>query len=262
MNNNNVVFFFKFGEQRWMEKLVEGNINFSCAGNFIFQAEHTKNDVQGDRLEGVFARLFCDDIRIEEMKSQLGSDLEVLNDGKFKLLRRKSAKLKPIFCLYGYKAQDILDDCESPIEGVNTVKHTFHDEMYYGFSSAFQAPNVISDSRRFAQVTFTKSDNFIKRLRTFLCAQNIAYKMDNVNYIEFEKETFFIPPTDSYDELFYKFPKYKHQYEARVCLKKMSFNSIFDRYNLFVGKFSKDEYELTNAPFYLTTEAIFKRKKG
>ena len=85
--------------------------------------------------------------------------------------------------------------------------------------------------------------------------------MDNVNYTEFEKETFFIPPTNSYDELFYKFPKYKHQHEARICLKKMSFSNIFDRYNLFVGEFHQDEYVITDAPFYLTTKVILKKKE-
>lgn len=262
MNDNNIILFFKFGEHRWMQKLVEGNINFSCAGNFIFQAKHTDNDVQGDRFEGVFARLSADDVRIEEMKNLLGKDLEIIDDGAFKLLRRKSAKMKPIFCLYGYKAGDVLNDCESPTIGMNTIRHTFHNEMYYGFSNSFSAPNVISNSHRFAQVTFTKSDDFIKRLRVSLFAQNIAYKMDNVNYSEFEKETFFIPPTDSYNELFYKFPKYKHQHESRICLKKMSFGNIFERYNLFVGEFSQDEYVITDTPFYLTTEVILKRKSN
>ena len=250
---------FKFGEQRWMEKLVAGNINFSCSGNFINQALKTGNVVQGDPYEGVFARLKNDDPLIGDMIAKLGEDLELIDDFPYVLLRRKSSKLKPIFCLYGYKNADALKECVNPQEGNNSIKHLFHDEMYYGFSNSLHAYNVISDSHRFAQVSFTKSNNFIMRIKLALAIKGIGYKMDNVNYTEFEKETFFIPPTPSYDELFYKFPRYQHQNECRICLKSISFENIYDRYNLEIGKLPNDEYKITNFPFYITTEVILKK---
>ena len=97
------------------------------------------------------------------------------------------------------------------------------------------------------------------RTRIALAIKGVGYKMDDVNYTEFEKDTFFIPPTMSYNELFYKFPQYKHQHEYRVCLKSISFKNIYERYNLEIGKLLDDEYRITNSPIYITTDAILKR---
>ena len=259
IEDNRIIMLFKFGEQRWMEKLVEGNISFSCAGNFIHQALKTGNVVQGDPYEGVFARLKNSDPLIHDMIKKLGDDLELIDDHPYVLLRRKSSKLKPIFCLYGYKNTDALKECIGPKEGKNSIKHLFHDEMYSGFSNSLTAYNVIADSHRFAQVSFTKSNSFITRIKLALAVKGIGYKMDNVNYTEFEQDTFFIPPTQSYDELFYKFPRYQHQHECRICLKSMTFSNIYKRYNLEIGRLPNDEYEITNFPFYITTEVILKK---
>lgn len=260
MDDNRIIILFKFGEQRWMQKLVEGNINFSCAGNFIDQAIKTGNVIQGDPYEGVFARLKSTDPRINAMRKELGNDLELIDDVyPYVMLRRKSSKLKPIFCLYGYKNSDALMDCANPQDGINSIKHLFHEEMYSGFSNSLSAYNVVSDSHRFAQVSFIQSGSFITRIKIALVIKGLGYKMDNINYTEFEKETFFITPTISYDELFYKFPQYKHQHECRICLKSISFENIYERYNLEIGALSNTEYKITHSPFYITTEAILKK---
>lgn len=62
------VILFRFGEKRWIEKIADGNLSFSCAGAFINQAKKTGNTVQGDEYEGIFARLYPDDSRIDKMK--------------------------------------------------------------------------------------------------------------------------------------------------------------------------------------------------
>lgn len=260
MYDDRIIILFKFGEKKWMQKLVDGNVNFSCAGNFINQAIKTGNVIQGDPYEGVFARLKVSDPRISDMIEKLGDDLEILTDTQqYVMLRRKSAKLKPIFCLYGYKNADALNDCTNPKIGNNYIKHIFHDEMYSGFSNSLLAYNVISDAYRFTQVSFVKPSAFVNRIKIALAIKGIGYKMDNVNYTEFEKDTFFIEPTSSYRELFYKFPRYKHQHECRICLKNMLFENIFERYNLEIPKLSNDEYRITHTPFYMTTNAVLKR---
>ena len=40
------------------------------------------------------------------MRNELGSDLEEIPDGDFVFLRRKSAKLKPIFCFFAHSFCD------------------------------------------------------------------------------------------------------------------------------------------------------------
>ena len=95
-----VPLFFKFGKCKWMKKLTSGELSFSCTGNFINEAIKTGNNIQGDALEGVFARLKNNDDRIEQMKEKLKDDLEILEDTKpYVLLRRKSSKYKPIFSI-------------------------------------------------------------------------------------------------------------------------------------------------------------------
>ena len=261
MQNDSIILFFKFSEYQWIKKLSEGNISFSCAGKFIHQATHTSNEIQGDRFEGVFARLLPNDPRIKQMQIELKNDLEILKDDQsFVLLRRKSSKFKPIFCLYGYKAQDVLDDCINPTLGLNSIKHTFDTQMYTGFATSLQTKNVISSDHRFAQLTFSKTETFLKKVRRALETEKLKYKIDNVNYTEFNNETFFITPTEDYNELFYKFPKYSHQYETRICIQNVSFIDIFRRYNLQVGPFSKEEFEITYTPLYFVTDAILQKK--
>ena len=58
-----VPLFFKFGKYKWMKKLANGELSFSCTGNFINEAIKTGNEIQGDAFEGVFARLKNNDYR-------------------------------------------------------------------------------------------------------------------------------------------------------------------------------------------------------
>ena len=254
MIDDRVALFFKFGKYKWMKKLTEGEFSFSCAGNFIFEAQKSGNTIQGDENEGVFARLKNDDPRITEMKEKLQGDLEILPDeAPYVMLRRKSSKLKPIFCMYAYKHSDIIADSVSPHPGSNNAKHNFHQDMYSGFSENMSSRNVLCNDERFAQVTFAKSQTLILRLKCELALRGLGYKIDNVNYSEFEKKEFFIPPTSNYDELFYKFPEYKNQH--------LSFANIFERYSLNIGELPESEYKLTERPFYMITEVVFKERK-
>lgn len=244
-----------------MKKLTSGELSFSCTGNFINEAIKTGNNIQGDALEGVFARLKNNDDRIEQMKEKLKDDLEILEDTKpYVLLRRKSSKYKPIFCLYSYTYDDIYDECNNPKIGANLVKHNFHDDMYSGFAESLSIKNVLSPDEQFAQVVFSKSKNFLYRLKGTILLENHVFKISRVNYTEFEKEEFFIEPSATYNELFYKFPQYKGQNEARICLLDMDFNDYLERYSLNIGTLSDDEYKIEHTPFYFESTVILKKK--
>lgn len=258
--NDNAVLLCKFGEKRWMERLAAGEISFSCPGNFAFQAKKTGNDVQGDLYDGIFARLLPDDPRIRKMKSELGRDLEQLEDGDYIILRRRSAKLKPIFCMYSYTAGDILSDGSVNSSGVHKVRHDFDEKMYSGFSESLAIKNVISDSHRFTQLTFHPKP-FVEQFKKTMKVNGIKYVMKPVNYELFEQNTFFIEPTDQYDELFYKFPKYKYQLEARICLVDMKFGCIFDRKNIQIGELPSGDYWMTHNPLYMQLEIITKKMR-
>lgn len=255
--NDDAVLLFKFGEQRWMNRLAAGEISFSCPGKFVYQAKRTGNDVQGDLYDGIFARLEKGDPRIQKMKNELGRDLEQIIDGDYVILRRKSAKLKPIFCMYSYTAADILSDGSVNSSGLHNVRHDFDERMYSGFSDSLAIKNVISDSCRFTQLTFQPRP-FVEQFKKAMSLNGIKYVMKPVNYELFAQDTFFVEPTERYDELFYKFPQYKYQLEARICLIDMKFGCIFDRKNIQIGELPRGNYWMTHNPLYMQLDIITK----
>lgn len=251
--NSDIATIFKFGEQKWIKLLVEGSVSFSCSGNFAYQAIKTGNDIQGDRYDGIFAKLSNNDSRIGEMKKRLGYDLEIFTEGEYTYLRRKSAKLKPIFCAYGYTAGDIMRDGKISKCGSHTVRHDFDEKMYSGFSNSLACPNVISEPFRFTQVMIQAAP-FVDRFKIAARQIGLKYEWRPIDYTQFEQDTFFIEPTDKYDELFCKFPKYKYQHEIRICLYELRFISIFDRFNLKVLPLNSNDYRYSHIPIYLETK--------
>lgn len=257
---NHVVQIYKFSEQRWIDKIIDGELSFSCAGAFINQAKSSGNLVQGDMYEGIFARLNVNDSRISKMEKKLGSDLEILEYKNKVLLRRRSAKLKPIFCFYNINIENLLNENEINKIGIQMLKHEFNDLLYNGFTNSLNAKNVIRDESRFTQLSIQPQE-FVSRIKVAMATKGLGYRMGSINYKEFEKDTFFIEPTEEYNELFYKFPQYKYQNEGRICLKDLQFDTPYQRYNLEVKPFDESAYKKSYVPIEMNFCAIVKKKK-
>lgn len=230
----NSLILFKIGERQWIKKIQEGEISFACLGRYIDIAKKTGNIEQGDPDEGVFARLKKGDSRISQVSEQLLDDLEIIDDGDYVKLRRKSSYFIPIFCLYSYRGIDVLNnEIEKP--GVQTVFHYFDENMYGGFSQD-TVRNVLSFGS--SQTTLIMQVlPFQCLLARALAKKGVDYEIRHINYEEFEKDEFFIEPTEERNELFYKFPRYSSQKEVRVRLSNSSNNDIYDRVNLKIGSF-------------------------
>lgn len=56
----------KVSEKQWIESLQNGTACFNPVDVFIKKAERNGNNEQGDRYEGVFARLHTNDKRVGE----------------------------------------------------------------------------------------------------------------------------------------------------------------------------------------------------
>lgn len=251
---------FRFGEKRWIEKIVDGNLSFSCAGAFINQAKKTGNTVQGDEYEGIFAKLYPDDSRIVEAERKLGNDLEEISKSGYVLLRRKSAKFKPIYCFYGYTAKDALEEANIEHLGENTIRHEFDERMFSGFSNSENIKNVLSEDRRFTMISLMPQP-FVDRVKFFMALNGYGFKMGKVNYEMLSNDTFFIEPTAEYNELFYKAPEYSYQCEARICMKNMKFRNIFERFDFNIGKLKPEEYYINYDKLYFTIDAVIARRK-
>lgn len=101
-----VLLGMKISQKKWIEKLRNGSACFNTVNFYIEKGLSGGNDEQGDKYEGVFARLLKHDSKVEEMEKLLKDDLEVILDGEYVLLRRKSARTIPVFCIYGLYIED------------------------------------------------------------------------------------------------------------------------------------------------------------
>lgn len=247
--NEHALMLYKFGEKRWIEKITDGKLSFSCGGAFILQAKKTGNTIQGDLLEGVFARLLNNNPKILEMKTKFGADLEILSDGTYSFLRRKSAKLKPIFCAFAYTAGDALQNNKIISSGKQKLRFEFDQRMYEGFSDQIKS-NVVTDPFRFT-LLFIQPKPFVDSIKQALRFENIPYQMRKVKYVDMKSDEFFIEPNDNYDELFYKSADYGYQHEVRICLTGEKFNNVFERYSLNTQKLDKNDYVLCHSEIYV-----------
>ncbi len=252
--DNNALVLFRFSKHKWANTIINGKLSFSCAGKFVDEAIKDKNDVQGDKYEGIFARIYKNDVRLQLMRDQLGDDLEEIEDEEYVLLRRKSAMLKPIFCIYGYKAGDALSDSGDNHLGETHIVHQFDPKMYQGFSGDWKDTSI-PDEDRFTMLILNP-EPFLKRVNNALKKEKLSYRIGIVDYNLRGEETFFIQPTDNYDELFYKRPEYWYQYEDRIVIKNINFKTIDERYPLSIGTLDKSEYKKEHMPLEMHINAV------
>jgi hypothetical protein len=253
----NALILFKFGEYRWIKKIKDGEISFACPGRYIDIAKRTGNYEQGDIDEGVFARLKRGDIRIREVADQLNEDLEIIDDGDYVKLRRKSSYFIPTFCSYSFRGIDLLNnDIQKP--GIQKIPHYFDERMHSGFSSD-RVRNVLNLDSTLSQLII-QVNPFKYLLGGELTKRGMNFQMRHINYTEFEKDEFFINPTMRRDELFYKFQRYSYQREARVCLINNPITDFHDRFNLNIGTLPESCAILSTKKMYFEITADIVRK--
>ena len=199
----------------------------------------------------------------EETEKAFAEAKDVLSDEKFILqkgwrsLSDKDARVgnkSKTQQFYGYKAEDVLNDCKDPVSGNNTVLHEYNEKLYSWFSKSM-GNSVVADEYRLTQLTL-KPEPFVNRVKAAMARHGYGYIMNPVDYKIRAEETFFIEPTDKYEELFYKDPKYSYQLETRIFITGKQFWNVFERYNLFIGKFQEDTYWKSYNPMKFLLEVI------
>ncbi|MED4063169.1 hypothetical protein [Priestia megaterium] len=244
---------FKFSDYKWLKLIKEGNINFSCPGNYIDIAKRTGNNEQGDVDEGVFARLKKDDPKIGKAAKKLKDDLEIIDEHNgYVKLRRRSSYFIPTFCFYSYRGSDLLNSSQD-FSGYQQIPHWFDDRMYKSFGQ-FLIRNVLNNDSYPASLMIHVKP-FKLRLQLAMCRQGINFKMGNVNYTEFEKDEFYIEPDEKRSELFYKFPQYSYQKEARICLYDRPFKNIYSRLSVNIGSLEEEDFSLNTKEIYFSIGA-------
>ena len=212
-----ILFGAKVGAKKWIKKLHEGSACFSPVGDFIVEGETTGNNEQGDKFEGVFARLKKDNPLIEKMSEKLGEDLEKITDGKYILLRRKSCRSIPVLCLYGMYKEDAKEIERKMLEDGTvdiTLQFQLSDKMYDEFLSA----SLISNEKIEPWSMGMSLGHFQTAIEKELDLRGVRHKVVKVNYDLFKTEEFFVEPTDDYDELAHKSNRLNYQKEIRWIL--------------------------------------------
>jgi len=250
--DDHALILFKFGIKKHMSDLKNGKMFLSCAGNYIYIGTHGGNNEQGDKEEGIFARLKNKDSRIEECYKKFGKDLEIINDGDYIKLRRKSSLLYPVFCLYAYKAKDILESNDIT-KGTYSFEYRFNDKIFDAFTKSKGIRNCLNEDYLPAICVFQPKP-FMDNLKCSLFEKGISnYEMRTIDYKIKENDEYYIDPDKRRSELFYKNPEYEYQHETRLCLLDRKFSTIFDNAIIPLFPFENEDCHLIiNTEIYFT----------
>ena len=255
MQDEKLVFCIKISQKEWIEKLQAGSAWFGAINNYIVQAETSNNNEQGDKYEGVFSRCKKDSHLLEEFQHRFGDDLEVIDDGDYCFLRRKSSRQVCAFCMYGIKNTDL-----TPIGEINesdgVLVGSFHydiePKMYSGFLQDGHTPAEVAGF-------YCSSGHIINAIESSLRKEGYSWRRNMVHYdIDISKE-FFIEPGHDYPELFHKRTDLQYQHEVRILI--LNAPSGVKGIVVPFTPISVDSGNFALGQLYLEGTAIFKKKE-
>lgn len=205
----------KVSQQKWIEALKNGSAWFSAVGEYIKKAEETGNDQQGDKYEGVFARCRKDSDIYYSSLNQFGSDLEIIDDGEYCFLRRKSSRNVYAFCMYGIKNTELQIQQDSLYIENNIKKAKFSyfidSKMYSDFLQDGTAPADITGY-------YCSAGHINEAIEKELKKTGFRWIRKMVKYdIDLDKE-FYIEPSEDYPELMHKRKDLSYQHESRFLV--------------------------------------------
>ncbi len=214
MKIQDLVLCMKISQQKWIEKLQKGEAWFGAINEYIKKAEESGNNEQGDKYEGVFARCRKDSTLIVKCQHRFREDLEIIDDGEYCFLRRKSCRLMLAFCMYGIKKNDLElfgeIDCKDDVKTCN-FKYYFEPKMYDSF---------LQDGSSSSEVAgfYCSAGHIINAIKKSLEIANYNWNLKMINYdIDLTKE-FFINPLPDYPELWHKRKDLSYQHEFRFIV--------------------------------------------
>lgn len=237
----------KVGEKQWVESLRDGTICFNPIETFIEKAEKEGNNEQGDKYEGVFARIKANDVRLVKLRRRFGDDLEEIVENGYILLRRKSSRKVPIFCTYGVGKDELkLKDGttrEENGENIGIFDYDFPEKIHNGFLSC-------ADTWGY----YASSGHFYKALEDALDRQHLLYVRTKITYdIDLSKE-FYFEPDSKYSELTHKRKELEYQHEIRYLLLNFPRN---DKYLLRYEPLSERSSGIASGAVRLEMECVY-----
>lgn len=214
MCDDSLVFCLKISQPKWIEMLKDGSAWFGKIDGYITKAIESNNDDQGDRYEGIFAHIPHDSPDIERFRNTLGDDLEIIVDGDYRFLRRKSSRRQKAFCLYGIKKSDLTivevydPEAENPR---GRVRYNISPRMYHGF---LQDGGTATDVAGF----YCSAGHINSAIEEALNSKGHRWKRAMIEYDIDLTEEFIIEPTEGYPELWHKRKELMYQHESRILI--------------------------------------------
>lgn len=229
MELQDLVFCMKVSQQKWIEKLRDGEAWFGAINGYIKKAEESNNNEQGDKYEGVFARCKKNSLIIQNSQQKFGDDLEIIDDGEFCFLRRKSCRAMLAFCMYGIKKNELA--LVGEIDSTKEIKtcefeYRFEQKMYQSFLQDGTSPSEVAGF-------YGSAGHIIDSIGEALIKNNYKWKIKIVNYdIDLTKE-FYIEPQSDYPELWHKRKDLAYQHEIRFIIynKLQNLNGVVINYS-------------------------------
>lgn len=218
MNKIDVPVCLKVGQEKWIKSLKAGTACFNRAGFFIEKAAQTGNNEQGDLYEGVFARLRKDNPLLAQTIKCFETDIELIDDGDYTILRRKSTRSIPIFCAYGVRKDElkIIDTSvrfdEEAGQYKGRIRYDFPEKLYHGFLDVSEEDAIWN--------FLCSAGHLFDSLETSLQEKGYTYSKCVAKYdIDLSKEFYIKPDADGpYSELTHKRIDLAYQHEVRLYL--------------------------------------------
>ena len=202
---HNYVLALKVAKPEFGVRPVGGEVWFGAIKNYIEEGETTSNDQQGDKYEGVFARLKKNSQLVYHYMQVLGDDLEMREDGDCYLLRRTSSRYVCAFCMYGFDEKE-LEPLDAPYlengQWVQDFQYKISPEMH----KKFLGENTDKSGWYFSIGHFYEALD--ASMTVPMVRGGVSYDIDPTT-------EFCVEPDDMYSELFHKRKDLSYQKDVR-----------------------------------------------
>lgn len=240
----NCVFLMKIVEKQYINDFMKSQIHFSNCNIFIQNGKANGNMGRGDTLEGIFARININNIKlnsyIQHYKSIFGNDLDIEKDEQYINFFRKSTREMSISCFYSIDNKMLQDNFNRQYPDGNYSNKKFPMKIDEKNNKIYNFPVIIDDQylknysayKQDREVILIKAYDIITELKKLGFLGNKIEYIDKSQEFDIFKYCFDKLNKSVYDsanermDLLFKDSNYKHENEYRfICPNKSLLDS-------------------------------------
>lgn len=234
----------KIVEKKYINDFMEPKIHFSNCNVFIQNGKANGNKGRGDTLEGTFARININNIKLngyfQYYNSIFGDDLGIEKDGQYINFFRKSTREMSISCFYSIDNKTLQDNFNHkypngkysndkfPMEIDEKNKKIYNfpiiiDEQYLKDYSAYEQNREVILIKAYDIITELEKLNFLGHKIEYI---DMSQEFDIFKYCFDELNKSIYDSANERMDLSFKHIEYQHENEYRfICPNKSLLNS-------------------------------------